>query len=61
MKLTYVFVKRLRTALKKFLGNRSKRFANTTQRFFDKRDFGKLEKKSEKIHRVKGTKTDSAT
>ena len=35
----------LRTTLKKFLGNRSKRFANTTQKFRDKRNFRKLEKK----------------
>ena len=38
-----VFAKRLRTTLEKFLGNRSKRLANTTQRFLDKRDFRELE------------------
>ena len=32
--------------LKKFLDNRSKRFANTTQTFFDKRGFQKLGKNS---------------
>ena len=37
----YVFVKRLGTTLKKFLDNRSKRFANTSQTFFDKRGFQK--------------------
>ena len=42
--------KTIRTTLKKFLDNRSKRFGNTTQTFFDKRRFRKLEKKSEKIH-----------
>ena len=39
-----VVAKSLRTTLKKFLDNRSKRFANTTQTFFDKRGFQKLEK-----------------
>ena len=34
-----VFAERLRTTLNKFLDNRSKRFANTTQTFFDKRGF----------------------
>ena len=50
MKFGCVFTKRLRTSLKKFLHNQSKRFANTTQTFFDKWGFQKLEKKSEKIH-----------
>ena len=44
MKFGYVFAKRLRTILEKFLDNRSKLFANTTQTFFDKRSFRKLEK-----------------
>ena len=38
----YVFVERLRITPKKFLDNWSKRFANTTQTFFDKRGFQKL-------------------
>ena len=50
MKFGYVFAKILRTTLKKFLGNRSKRFANTTRRFYDKRNFQKLEKNLKKIH-----------
>ena len=50
MKFGYVFAKRLRTILKKFLDNRSKRFANTTQIFFDKWGFQKSEKKSGKIY-----------
>ena len=33
------FRKSLHTILKKFLDNRSKRFANTTQTFFNKRGF----------------------
>ena len=44
MKFGYVFTKKLRTTLEKFLGKRSNRFTNTTQRFLDKRDFLKLEK-----------------
>ena len=48
-KFGYIFTKRLRTILKKFLGNRSKRFANTTQTFFDKRGFQKLEKNLKKF------------
>ena len=44
MKFGYIFAKRLRTTLEKFLDSRSKRFANTTQTFFDKRSFQKLEK-----------------
>ena len=43
-KFRYVSAKRLRTTFKKFLDNRSKRFANTTQAFFEKRGFQKLEK-----------------
>ena len=44
-KFGYVFAKRLRTTLNKFLdNNRSKRFTNTTQIFFDKQSFQKLEK-----------------
>ena len=39
----YVFAKRLRTTFKKFLDNRSKRFANTTETFFDKRGLQKFE------------------
>ena len=49
-KFVYVFVKRLRTALKKFLDNRSKRFADTTQTFFDKQDFQKLGKNRKKFY-----------
>ena len=44
------FAKTLRTSLKKFLDNQTKLFANTTQTFFDKRGFQKLEKKSKNIH-----------
>ena len=40
----FIFFRRLRTRLKKFLDNRSKRFANTTRTFFDKRGFQNLEK-----------------
>ena len=43
-KYACIFAKRLHTTLKKFLDNRSRRFANTTQIFFDKRGFQKLEK-----------------
>ena len=35
--------------LMKFLDNRTKRFANTTKTFFDKRDFQKLKKNREKF------------
>ena len=38
-KIEYILAKRLDTTLKKFLHNRSKRFANTSQTFFDKRGF----------------------
>ena len=38
----YRHPKRLRNTLKKFLDNRSKWFANTTQIFFDKQGFQKL-------------------
>ena len=48
-KFRTVFAKRLSTALKKFLDNRSKRFANTTQTFFNKRGFQKLEKNLNKF------------
>ena len=44
-----VFAKRLGTKLKKFLDNRSKRFANKTQIFLDKRDLQKLEKNLKKF------------
>ena len=44
MKFGYVLTKRLRTTLKKFPDNRSKRCVNVSQRFLDKRDFQKLEK-----------------
>ena len=37
-----IFAKRLRSTLKKFLDNRSKRFENTTQTLFDEQDFQKL-------------------
>ena len=47
-KFEYIFAKILRPTLTKFL--RSKRFANTTRRFLDKRDFRKLEKICEKIY-----------
>ena len=43
------FRKRLGTTLKKFLDNRSKRFANTSQTFFDKRGLQKLDKNLKKI------------
>ena len=43
-KFGYDFATRLRTALKKSLNNRLKRFANSTQKFVDKRSFQKLEK-----------------
>ena len=43
-KFGYDFATRLRTALKKYLNNRLKRFANSTQKFVDKRSFQKLEK-----------------
>ena len=36
-----VFLKRLDNTLKKFLCNRSQRYANTTQTFLDKRNFRK--------------------
>ena len=49
MKYGYVFAKRLRSTLNKFLDNRSKRFANTTRIFFDKRGFQKLEKNLDKF------------
>ena len=39
MKFGHVFAKRLRTTLKRFLDNRSTRFANTTQTIFDKHGF----------------------
>ena len=45
MKFGYIFAKKLRTMLKKFLDNPSKRLANITQTFFDKPGFQKLEKK----------------
>ena len=48
-KFGYVFAKRLRTTLKKFLDNLSERFANTTQTFFEKWDFQKLEKNLKKF------------
>ena len=48
-KFRHVFEKRLRATLKKYLDNRSKRFANTTQTFFDKRGFQKLEKNLKKF------------
>ena len=41
--------KRLRTTVKKFPDNRSKQFAITTQTFFNKRDFQKLEKNLKKF------------
>ena len=44
-----VFAKKIRIALVKFLDNRSKRFAKTTQTFFDKRGFHKLEKNLKKF------------
>ena len=46
MKFGYAFANRLRITLKKFLDNRSKRFATMTQNVFDKRSFQKLETKS---------------
>ena len=49
MKFRYVFAKKLRTTLKNFLDNQSKRFANTTQTYFDKRSFQKLEKNLKKF------------
>ena len=49
MKFGYVFAKRLGTTLKKFLYNRSKRFANTTQTFFHKRGSQKLEENLKKF------------
>ena len=48
-KFGYVFAKRLRNILKKFLDNRSKRFGNTTQTFFDKKGFEKIENNLKKI------------
>ena len=48
MKFGYVLAKRLGITLKKFLDNRSKRFANTSQTFFDKRGFQKLDKNLKK-------------
>ena len=48
-KFGYVFAKRFRTILKKFLDNRSKRFANTDQTFFDKRGFQILLKNLKKF------------
>ena len=44
-----VFAKRLCIALKKFLGNQSRWFANTIQSFLDKRDFRKLLKNLKKF------------
>ena len=44
-----VFAKILRTSLKKFLDNRSKRLANTIEIYFDKRSFQKLEKNLKKF------------
>ena len=41
--------KKIHTILKKLLDNRWKRFANTTQKFFDKRGFQKLEKNLKKF------------
>ena len=49
MKFGYVFAKRLGTTLKKFLYNRSKRFANMTQTFFHKRGSQKLEENLKKF------------
>ena len=49
MKFGHVLAKRLRTTLKKFLDNRLKRFANTTQRFFGKQGFQKKEKNLKKF------------
>ena len=48
-KFGYVFAKRLHSTLKKFLVTRLKRFTNTTQTFFDKRGFQKLEKNLKKF------------
>ena len=48
-KFGYFFAKRLRTTLRMFLDNRSKRFANTSQNFFDKRGFQKLDKNQKKF------------
>ena len=45
----YVFAKRLRTTLEKFLNIRSTRFANTSQKFFNKRNFQKLDKNLKNI------------
>ena len=51
-KFGFVFPKNLRTTLKKFLNNQSKRLATTTQTFFDKRGFQKLEKNLKKFTRI---------
>ena len=45
----YVYAKRLCNTLKKILNYWWERFANTTQRFFVKRDFQKLEKHLKKL------------
>ena len=47
-KFGHAFEKRLRTILKKFLDNWSKRFENTTPTFFDKRNFQNLKKNLKK-------------
>ena len=47
-KFGHVFAKRLRMTLKKSLDNLSKRFANTTQTFFDNRGCQKFKKNLKK-------------
>ena len=49
-KFGYVFAKRLGTTRKNFPNHRSKRFANKTPTFFDKRGFQKLEKNLKKSY-----------
>ena len=53
MKFGYVLAKRLGSTLMKFLDNRSKRFANTSQTFFDKQGFQKLDENLNKIIRFR--------
>ena len=48
-KFGYIFAKRIRTTLKKFLDNRSKGFEISTQTFSDKRGFQSLEKNLKKF------------
>ena len=55
MFIRYVFATRLRTTLKKFLNNWSKRFTNTTQRFFSEGGLQRLEKNLKNFGRNKIT------